>query len=224
MMRARESPAAAEATRGQLLGLMRQGTWTVDELALKLDLTDNAVRFHLASLEAEHTVERRGVRKGAGAGQPAVLFGLTAAAEEAFSRAYAPVLAACVVELRETMSKPQLLAFLKRVGRRIARGNAAAPGPLAKRAASASRVLNELGGITSVEKSGDTYNIVGTACPLASAVKADNCVCVAVTALVADIVGAQVRERCDRSGQPRCCFEITSAPADGAADPKRLAR
>lgn len=217
MTRTRESPTEADATRNQLLALLRRGTWTVDELALRLDLTDNAVRFHLAALERDRTVERQGVRKRGGAGQPAVLFGLTSAAEEAFSRAYAPVLAACVAELRETMSKAQFLTFLKRVGKRIARGKARVPGPLAKRVASASRILNELGGITAVEESGGVYNIVGTACPLASAVKADNCVCAAVTALVADVVGAEVRERCDRSGRPRCCFEISSAAAEGHA-------
>jgi predicted ArsR family transcriptional regulator len=205
----RQPPVPADATRSQLLTLLRQGTWTVDELALSLDLTDNAVRFHLAALERDRTVERQGFRKGGGAGQPAVLFGLTPAAEEAFSRAYAPVLAACVVELRETMSRAQLLAFLKRVGKRIARG-ARVSGPLGKRVANASRVLNELGAITTVEESRGVYSIVGTACPLASAVKADNCVCAAVTALVADVVGAEVRERCDRSGRPRCCFEISS--------------
>lgn len=212
--RTTDSRTAAEATRSQLLALLRQGETTVDELALKLGLTDNAVRFHLATMEEERTVERRGVRKRVGAGQPAVLFGLTAAAEEAFSRAYAPVLAACVVELRETMSRAQLLAFLKRVGRRIARGNAAVSGSLANRVASASGVLNDLGGVTRVEKSDGGYNIVGTACPLASAVKTDNCVCTAVTALVADIVGSQVRERCDRSDRPRCCFEIRPAAVE----------
>ena|SRR5688572_7657225 len=206
-----ESPAPVEATRRQLLGLLRLGASTVDELALKLDLSDNAVRFHLGALEAELTVERRGVRKLGAVGQPAVLFGLTKAAEEAFSRAYAPVLASLVVELRETMSRTQLRAFLKRVGRRIAGRNAPLPGPLAQRVAGASGVLNELGGITSVQESDGTFNIVGAACPLASAVKTDNCVCVAVTAMVADIVGAEVRERCDRSGTPRCCFEIINA-------------
>jgi predicted ArsR family transcriptional regulator len=206
----RERSNEAAATRNRLLALLRRGSSTVDELSRRLDVTDNAVRFHLAALEEEGTVERQGLHKGGGAGQPALVYGLTPEAEEAFSRAYAPVLAACVLELRETMSKSQLLAFLRRVGKRIAGSNAAPHRPLAKRVAAASKVLNELGGITAVEQSERGYNIVGTACPLASAVKADNCVCTAVTALVAEIVAADVREHCDRSGRPRCCFEISS--------------
>ena len=204
--RTRETPPAT-ATRRQLLSLLRRGDSTVDGLARKLGVTNNAVRFHLAALIEDGTVELRGARKGSGAGKPAVLYGLSAKAEEAFSRAYAPVLAATVTELRETMSRSQLLAFLKRVGRRLA-GASSATGPLSRRVSAASRVLNELGGITTVEKSPRGYNIVGIACPLASAVKADNCVCAAVTALVAEVVGTDVREQCDRTGRPQCCFEI----------------
>ena len=206
--RTREIPGD-EATRSQLLLLLRRGTSTVDELGRKLGVTNNAVRFHLAALVEEGTVEVRGARKGSGAGKPAVVYGLSAKAEEAFSRAYAPVLAATVMELRDTMSRSQLLAFLKRVGKRLA-GASSTPGPLSRRVSAASRVLNELGGVTTVENSPRGYNIVGIACPLASAVKADNCVCAAVTALVAEVVGTEVRERCDRTGRPQCCFEIAA--------------
>ena len=72
-----------------------------------------------------------------------------------------------------------------------------------------SSILNSWGGITAVEKNGDVLQIVGRACPLSRAVESDHCVCTAVTALVAEVVSADVKERCDRSGRPRCCFEIT---------------
>lgn len=207
----RQRRIESDATRSEILTLLRRGSATVDDLARDLGLTDNAVRFHIAAFEEEGTVERQGLRRGTGAGQPAVVYGLTIAAEEAFSRAYAPVLAACMLELRESMPTSQLLLFLKRVGRRIAAATGSPAGPLAKRVASASRLLNDLGGLTTVERRGTAYRIVGTACPLASVVKKENCVCAAVTALVAEVAGAEVRERCDRSGRPRCCFEITDA-------------
>lgn len=210
MMSRKDETPELEATRSQLLSLLRRGTSTVDGLARRLGVTNNAVRFHLAALIEEGTVERHGARKGTGAGKPAVVYGLSRKAEEAFSRAYAPVLAACVLELRETMSTSQLMAFLKRVGRRLAGAGIVTRGPLAKRVATASSVLNDMGGITTVEESARGFNIVGLACPLASAVKADNCVCAAVTAMVAEVVGTEVRERCDRSGRPQCCFEISA--------------
>jgi predicted ArsR family transcriptional regulator len=199
-----------DATRGRVLTLLREGKWTVDDLAKRLELTDNAVRFHLASLESAGTVRKEGVLRKQGAGKPADLYALTPDAEESFSRAYAPVLAACVAELRETMSTPQLIAFLKRVGKRMVGGLPIPRGSLPNRVAGAAEILNALGGVTSVEKSGTTFHIIGRACPLSRAVDADHCVCAAVTALVAEVVDADVAERCDRSGRPRCHFEISS--------------
>jgi predicted ArsR family transcriptional regulator len=206
----RRSSAPNDATRGRLLALLREGTWTVDDLATRLELTDNAVRFHLAALEAAGTVRKEGVLRRQGAGKPADLYTLTADAEESFSRAYAPVLAATVAELRETMTSVQLVAFLTRVGKRLATAFRGKPAPLSSRVASASELLNALGGVTTVEKTGSTYNVIGRACPLSRAVESDACVCAAVTALVAEVANADVTERCDRSGRPRCNFEITA--------------
>jgi predicted ArsR family transcriptional regulator len=205
-----------EATRGRLLALLREGRWTVDDLAARLGLTDNAVRFHLSTLEAAGTVRKDGVLRKEGAGKPADLYTLTPDAEESFSRAYAPVLTACVAELRETMSSTQLVAFLKRVGRRLTKGVPSSSGSLAHRVNGAAELLNALGGVTTVERSGGTFHIIGRACPLSRAVEADHCICAAVTALVAKVVDADVTERCDRSGRPRCHFEISTGKRSGS--------
>lgn len=199
-----------EATRGRVLALLREGKWTVDDLAARLEITDNAVRFHLSTLENAGTVRKEGVLRKKGAGKPADLYALTLDAEESFSRAYAPVLAACVAELRETMSTTQLVAFLKRAGRRLVKGVSRPSGSLSHRVAGAADLLNALGGVTTVEKTGNTFHIIGRACPLSGAVDADHCICAAVTAMVAEAVDADVAERCDRSGRPQCHFEISS--------------
>src|SRR3954467_3714014 len=193
----------APATRARVLHLLREGAWTVEDLAESLELTDNAVRFHLAALEREGTVRKEGILRKPAVGQPAALYSLTPAAEDAFSRAYAPVLGATLAELRQDMSTTQLIGFLKRVGRRLAKSFALSSAPIGRRVAQASGLLNSLGGITVVEKSPTGFQIVGKACPLARAVESDHCVCAAVTALVAEVVEADVRERCDRSGRPR---------------------
>lgn len=204
----RSSASAASNTRSRLLTLLRDGRWTVEDLARELGLTDNAVRFHIDALEKAGTVHKTGSRR-AGVGQPALVYALTAAGEEAFSRAYAPVLVATLAELRERMSPQQLARLLKRIGKRLAREFGPISGALANRTGRASELLNALGGVTVVEKKSDGFVIVGRACPLARAVEADHCVCAAVTSLVADVVGAEVTERCDRSGRPKCRFEIS---------------
>jgi predicted ArsR family transcriptional regulator len=200
----------ARGTRGRLLTLLREGQWTVDDLAGRLGLTDNAVRFHLDALERAGTVDKSALKRSGGAGQPAVLYSLTATGEEEFSRAYAPVLIAFLEELRERMTSAQLVALLKRIGKRLASASPATAASLSARVTSASNLLNSLGGVTVVEKKAGNFHIVGRACPLSRAVETDHCVCAAVTSLVAEVVGANVTERCDRSGRPRCCFEISS--------------
>lgn len=205
----------SDRTRGRLLALLREGSWTVDDLADHLGLTDNAVRFHLDALEKAGAVEKSGVRR-LGVGQPAVLYSLSTSGDEAFSKAYAPVLIATLAELRERMTPPELMRLLKRIGKRLARGAGSVSGSLGTRASRASQLLNDLGGVTVVEKKADGYTIVGRACPLARAVEEDHCVCAAVTSLVADVVGAEVVERCDRSGRPKCRFDITTGTSTRA--------
>ena len=208
-------PKTSDRTRGRLLTLLREGSWTVDDLADHLGLTDNAVRFHLDALEKAGAVEKSGVRR-LGVGQPAVLYSLSTSGDEAFSKAYAPVLLATLAELRERMTPPELMRLLKRIGQRLARGAGSLSGSLGTRASRASQLLNDLGGVTVVEKKTDGYTIIGRACPLARAVEEDHCVCAAVTSLVADVVGAEVVERCDRSGRPKCRFDITTSASTRA--------
>jgi predicted ArsR family transcriptional regulator len=207
--------SAGDRTKGRLLALLREGSWTVDDLADHLGLTDNAVRFHLDALEKSGTVEKSGLRR-LGVGQPATLYSLSSAGDDAFSKAYAPVLIATLAELRERMTPGELMKFLKRIGRRLARGAGSFSGSLATRTSHASQLLNDLGGVTVVEKRPDGYTIVGRACPLARAVEENHCVCAAVTSLVADVVGAEVVERCDRSGRPKCRFDITTGTSTRA--------
>ena len=83
MTEMRRSPPKprADATRDRLLALLREGAWTVDDLAERLGVTDNAVRFHLEALERAGTVRKEGVRKKTGVGQPASLYSLSPAGE-----------------------------------------------------------------------------------------------------------------------------------------------
>ena len=72
---------------------MRRAGFTVDELARELDLTNNGVRAHLATLERDGIVRQSGVvKRESGGGKPAYLYELTPEAEDLFLKAYEPVL------------------------------------------------------------------------------------------------------------------------------------
>jgi predicted ArsR family transcriptional regulator len=75
----------------------------------------------------------------------------------------------------------------------------------------AAGVLNELGGLAELEEQDGTVVIQGYSCPLAAVTPDHPEVCRMAEALVAEVAGVQVHERCDRSERPRCCFEVASA-------------
>jgi predicted ArsR family transcriptional regulator len=182
----------------------------VDDLATETGLTPNAVRFHLTSLEAEGDVEASGTRRHEGAGKPAVLYALTPEAEVGFSKAYAPVLAATVKELRGTVPIDQVVPFLKRVGERLAGSVKPSNRPLAQRVAAGANLLNDLGGSATVSKTKDMFVINGQGCPLGAVVAGDPCVCTAVESLLTSVIGAPVKQCCAHGARPSCCFEISA--------------
>jgi predicted ArsR family transcriptional regulator len=196
-----------ESTRGKLVTLLRRASLTVEELAQSLGITDNAVRAQLTSLERDGLVRQAGLRRGAG--KPSYSYALTPEFEPTLSRAYIPLLVRLLRELGETMPEGQLVQLLRQVGRRWgAELSMSTSDPRAKLAA-ASALLNELGGVTEVQENGDRCSIRGYSCPLGLAVQQNPRVCVAVEALLTELLGTTVQEHCDRDGErARCCFEV----------------
>lgn len=200
-----------ESTRGRIVALLRRASRTVDELAASLGLTDNAVRLHLGTLEREGLVRSAGVRRGGGVGKPATLYEIAPEAEPTFSNAYLPFLATLLDSMGERLGPKELDALMRDVGHRLAAGQpGAAPGAdRAQRVALASRILDALGGVTTVEEEGGHYRIRGCGCPLSVAVSRRAEVCTAVQTMLAEVTGGQVRETCERGGERVSCgFEI----------------
>jgi predicted ArsR family transcriptional regulator len=98
-------------THGQIITLLRRSNRTVDELAQALDLTDNAVRAHLATLERDGLVQQRGVRRGSG--KPASVYDLTVEADQLFPKAYGPVLQQVLEVLSERMAVDEVETLLR---------------------------------------------------------------------------------------------------------------
>ncbi|HEX6537239.1 MAG TPA: ArsR family transcriptional regulator [Gemmatimonadaceae bacterium] len=212
MLLTRWSQKFYESTRGRIVALLRRASLTVDQIAGTLGLTGNAVRAHLATLERDGVVEQRVAKRG-GVGKPAYAYSITEDAERLFSRAYVPILAQLLDALGEHMSRQELDALMQSVGHRLAAAQHIPAGSPRERVATAARLLNDLGGITDVEERDGALRIRGYACPLGAAVRGHPEVCGAVETMLSDVVGAPVRERCERGDRPKCCFEIAAAAA-----------
>jgi predicted ArsR family transcriptional regulator len=193
-----------ESTRGRIVALLRRTSRTVDELAAALDLTDNAVRAHIATLERDGLVEQRGVRRGTS--KPAFAYDLTPEAEQLFPKAYGPVLAHLLTLLPEQLSPDAMDDLLRAVGRRIASEQPRAGSSIESRLDLAAHVLTDLGGLAEYEVAEDQIVIRGYSCPLAAVAPDHPAVCHLAEALVSEIIGVPMHEECARAGRPRCTF------------------
>jgi predicted ArsR family transcriptional regulator len=196
-----------ESTRGRIVAILRGSNRTVEELAENIDLTDNAVRAHLLSLERDGLVRQSGFRKGLR--KPHFTYTLTPEAEGLFPKAYDALLNQLLTVLKERLSPPEIEAVLREVGRSVAAEAASGEeADLDSRVMNAVRVLAAIGGAAEVEKHDDKIVICSSGCPLAAAVTVHPEVCQLAEALISEIVKAPVKERCEREGTPTCRFEI----------------
>lgn len=201
-----------DSTRGRIVVLLRRGERTVEELAQALGLTDNAVRNHLAALERDGLIRQAGVRRGGGAGKPAVVYEFHPDAAPLLSRAYPPVLSMLLDVLVDELPPERREAVMRDLGRRLAgRLGGRSPGDLERRIAAAAAVLESLGGDVDVVAEGEGTRLVGAGCPLSAVVCHRPEVCLAVEAMISEIIGEPARSCCAHGQQPRCCFEVGSA-------------
>ena len=200
-----------ETTRGRVLAHLRRGPATVEELSRALDLTDNAIRAHLTSLERDGLLRHAGVRRGPGAGKPAAVYELSPDAELRFSRAYAPVLTALLEELSTRLPSEETEALMREAGSRLASSLPSHPASREDRVREAAALLNALGGEVSVEPEPGGFRIRGSGCPLSATVSRRPEACRALQGLLAQAIGAAVGLCCEQGARPRCCFTVPSA-------------
>ena len=201
-----------ESTRGKIVTMLRAAPLTVDQLATQLELTDNAVRAHLSTLERDGLVHQSGIRRGTR--KPHFTYSLTEQADQLFPKAYDALFNQLITVLKNRLSPKEIEGILREVGRAIA---ADAPnghdGKLPGRVKKALRLLEAIGGSATMEKEGDQIVIKANGCPLAASVSVHPEVCRLAETLVSEIVEAPVVEKCDREPRPQCRFEIDATLA-----------
>jgi predicted ArsR family transcriptional regulator len=196
------------STRGQIVTLLRRGDRTVDDLAQELRLTDNAVRSHLAALERDGLVAQGGLRRGGG--KPAFVYDLTPEAKRLFPKADGPLLRHLLDVLAQRLPAAAFDDILAEVGQRAAASFpvADADRDLRARVHRAVALLDELGGLAACEEGEDAFVIRGFGCPLAAAAPGHPAVCRLAAALLTDVIGVPVCERCEPGEPPRCRFDV----------------
>lgn len=194
---------------------------TADELASTLDLTNKGVRGHLLVLERDGLVRQHGRRRSGEVGKPAAIYEFDPAAEPLFSSGYAPVLIAALDVLGSNTAPRDLLRSLRRIGAELAAGLAPSRArDIHDRVRWGVSVLASWGGLARVERSDGSLLIRSCGCPVSAAVHAHPETCIVVETMLTKLVRAPVRECCDRSNRPSCCFEVR---ANGRSRARRSA-
>jgi predicted ArsR family transcriptional regulator len=203
--------SSLKGTRGRIINLLRRSGLTANEIAVRLGLTHNAVRGHLAALQRDGLVHEGGARRGIR--RPAVVYELVPEAEAIFSRAYIPFVAHLMRVLQQQLPQRELDDVMRTVGRDLASDWPRVHGDLPKRVTAASELLEDLGALNEVEKLDGGFLIRGYGCLLAQAAHGRPEVCRAMESLLTELLKVPVRECCERGERPRCCFEIAGSGA-----------
>jgi predicted ArsR family transcriptional regulator len=213
-----------QGSRGRIVEVLRRGGLTVQEIATELGLTGNAVRAQLVAMQRDGLVRQAGMQRGAT--RPSSLYELTTELHTLLSGAYVPLLRQLLEVVAAEESPERFDALMRRAGEGLATALFAhmPDGPLERRVAAASEILNrELGAVTLVERPGERLFVRGLACPLGSLTEKHPGACHAIEGLLAELLGTRVRECCDRTAQPLCCFEVFESRRGGGASRTRRA-
>lgn len=222
------SNSQPRSSREEILTLLRAGPHTAAELAEVIDISPQAVRDQLRTLEGKGWIKVERLRRDTG-GKPAREFVLTADGEESFEKPYPEILRYLVGELQAQLGVRQKRELFEAVGRRLgadlcengvpdlAAPDKLSPAQLRRRLEAAVRMLNAVGGAAEVAKSEEGLRIQSHGCPLSGLVRQDPEACLLAEALVQTIAGVDLIETCDRDGQPQCRFEVNR---DSVEDPE----
>ncbi len=197
-----------KSTRGKILDLLRARECTVNELAEKLHLTDNAVRAHLASLERDRLVLQSGSKPGIR--KPHTTYALGPEAEQLFPKAYGQLVSLLMSIFSRQVEPRNFRAGMRIAGRKVAQEHLGALQGKTRqqRIDAALGILKELGGAASFREEDGKHFIYGNGCPISAATANHPEACLLAESLLTEIIGSPVREHCIRGPAPSCRFEV----------------
>jgi predicted ArsR family transcriptional regulator len=202
-------PRFLASTRGKILALLRAGSRTVSELAQALELTENAVRSHLTSLERDGLIQQLGLRRGFR--KPHALYSLSSEAEYLFPTAYGSLLRHVLAVFGRELPPEELRRSLREVGRTAAQEHLVHVKDKtgSQRIEFALSVLKTLGGDVTVQENQGKRFINGNGCALSAVTAHHPEACLIVEGLLSEIIGIPVKECCLHGEAPRCRFETS---------------
>lgn len=198
------------STRGRIAAaLRRRRSACAVDLARELDLSANAIRQHLATLQSEGLVSERHVRRGKT--KPTHEFSLTPEGERLFPQRYDLLLNAVLREVRDMGGEDAVRQIFERMGRRASEKMTAraADREGEERVGVLVDLLREHGVEADYNAEGRTYVIREHNCPYAETVKEHPQVCSVIHTVLGDLFPAGSRQTDSlATGGESCRFEV----------------
>ena len=192
---------------GKVLTQLRDGPKTVEELAVALLLTPNAIRNQLRKLQDWKLVARAGSRPTAS--KPSALYSITLDGEIQFSTIYLPVLSQFLRVAEGKCSGRQLASWMRETGKTLGKRYGKADGSGRERVEQAAQLLRSFGGLAQVGRRDGHAIIESAACPLAALTSEHPAACKLLESLLGEYLETGVRSCCVTGSDPNCCFEIS---------------
>ena len=198
------------STRGRIASaLRRRHSASAADLAQELELSPNAIRQHLASLEREGLVSERPVRRGKT--KPTHEFSLTSEGARLFPQRYDVLLNAVLREVRDIGGEDAVREIFERMGRRSAEKMVARTATLKgdERVGALVDLLRNHGVEADYNADGKTYVIREHNCPYAETVKEHPQVCSVIHTVLGDLFPQGSRQVDSlATGGEACRFEV----------------
>ena len=198
------------STKGRVAAaLRRRHSASAADLAQELQLSPNAIRQHLASLESEGLVSERPVRRGKT--KPTHEFSLTPDGERLFPQRYDVLLNAVLREVREIGGEAAVSQICERMGQRASAKMSARAENLDgnERVVALVDLLRDHGVEADYNADGKTYVIREHNCPYAETVKEHPQVCSVIHTVLGDLFPQGSRQVDSlATGGEACRFEV----------------
>lgn len=199
-------------TQGEILSYLKaQGSTTLSGLADRLNLTREAVRQHLATLQEEGWIQRVGRLKSLSQGRPAAVFALTPAGDHLFPKFYDSLSLEFLDTLADNFGKEAVRTLLTALtDKQVARWETKLRGlSLPERIGALTGIYFEQDPYTHVEQDERGYLLVERNCPYLNLALQRPQLCSVTLATLSRLLGVRVRREAKfQEGDRHCAFRV----------------
>ncbi|MEW9669219.1 helix-turn-helix transcriptional regulator [Ammoniphilus sp. 3BR4] len=206
------SKARNSSTRNEILHMLKlHGSLTVSEMAVRLQITEMAIRRHLSTLERDNLIESKMVRQSMG--RPTNVYSLTEESDHMFPRHYSDFALDFLQDIEDLEGEEKIRSLFQRREQRLSdRYKKQIKGDtLEKKVKQLAVIQNEKGYMVEIEKDPESGDFIFKEfnCPISQVAKEFNHACDCELSLFKKVLETEVEQNeCIAQGEDKCVYVI----------------